>query len=181
MSHYALIYGQPRSTFTRHVYSPNRDCPQSCNHKTLLSHRLLLPRYIYDNRGIESESYYPYTARDGTCRASGYNVASLNGWVDIPSGDESSMMDAVGSWGPVAVAIDASKSSFQFYSSGVYYEPSCSTRYLDHGVLAVGYGDGYWLVKNSWGTSWGQAGYIYMTRNGSNQCGIATSASYPIV
>ncbi|KAF0290772.1 Cathepsin L [Amphibalanus amphitrite] len=136
-------------------------------------------QYIYDNGGIQSEASYPYEARDGSCRAYGQSVARLNGWVDIPSGDENSMMDALGSWGPVSVAIDASKQSFQFYSSGIYYEPSCSSQYLDHGVLAVGYGDGYWLVKNSWGTGWGQSGYIYMTRNGSNQCGIATTASYP--
>ena len=139
----------------------------------------LVRRYIYDHGGIQSEASYPYEARDGSCRATGTNVAQLNGWVDIPSGDENAMADALGSWGPVAVAIDASKSSFQFYSSGIYNEPYCSSKYLDHGVLAVGYGDGYWLVKNSWGTGWGQAGYIYMTRNGSNQCGIATTASYP--
>ena len=106
-------------------------------------------------------------------------MATLSSWRDVASGSESGLLDVVSNVGPVAVAIDASRSSFQFYSSGIYNEPYCSSQYLDHGVLAVGYGDGYWLVKNSWGTGWGQAGYIYMTRNGSNQCGIATQASYP--
>ena len=96
-------------------------------------------------------------------------------------GSESGLLDAVGNVGPVAVNIDASKRSFKFYSSGIYNEPHCSSLNLDHSVLAVGYGNGYWLVKNSWGTGWGQAGYIYMTRNGRNQCGIATLALYPIV
>jgi len=84
---------------------------------------------------------------------------------------------------PVSVAIDASHNSFQLYKSGIYYEPACSASKLDHGVLAVGYGvtgsDQYWFVKNSWGTSWGIQGYIQMAKGRSNNCGIATDASYP--
>jgi cathepsin L len=75
--------------------------------------------------------------------------------------------------------------SIQFYHSGVYDEVQCSPQQLDHGVLCVGYGTyqgkDYWLVKNSWGTRWGVDGYVRMSRNKSNQCGIASSASYPLV
>jgi len=112
--------------------------------------------------------------------------ATCTGYVDIKQGSESDLMAAIASVGPVSVAIDASRSSFQLYRSGVYVEPRCSSRSLDHGVLAVGYGTDakngdYWIVKNSWGTGWGEAGYIKMARNKSNQCGVATEASYPTV
>ena len=106
--------------------------------------------------------------------------------MDIPEGSESALLDAVATAGPVSVVIDATRSSFQFYSGGVYDDPTCATLYPpNHPVLVAGYdtetGQDYWLVKNSWGTSWGDDGYIKMSRNNGNQCGIASQASYPVV
>jgi cathepsin L len=141
-------------------------------------------KYIMSNNGLDTEASYPYTAEDGTCHYSSANCgATITGYQDIPSGSESSLQTSSANIGPISVAIDASHSSFQFYSGGVYYEPACSSSQLDHGVLVVGYGtdngSDYWLVKNSWGTSWGLQGYIQMSRNRNNNCGIATAASYP--
>jgi len=144
--------------------------------------------YIIANKGIELEADYPYTAEDGySCLyKSKDRGACIEKYQDIPTGDEAALHTAIANIGPVSVAIDASQSSFQFYSGGVYYEPQCSSTQLDHGVLAVGYGvwqstTAYYLVKNSWGTSWGLNGYIMMSANRNNNCGIATAASYPII
>lgn len=146
-------------------------------------------KYIRDNKGIDSETGYPYYARElGYCYYNAqYNTAEDTGFVDIPSGDENALKIAVATVGPISVAIDATHSSFMNYRSGVYYEPQCGNGLanLDHAVLVVGYGTengmDYWLVKNSWATTWGDAGYIKMARNYNNQCGIATKASYPLV
>ncbi|XP_035217918.1 cathepsin L-like [Stegodyphus dumicola] len=143
--------------------------------------------YIEYNHGIDTEEAYPYRAKQGRCHYKKSNRGATDtGYVDVPSGDETKLMEAVATVGPISVAIDASHESFQFYSHGVYNEVECDSQNLDHGVLVVGYGtteDGedYWLVKNSWGTVWGDQGYIKMSRNKNNQCGIASQASYPLV
>lgn len=144
-------------------------------------------RYIKDNGGIDTEKSYPYEGIDDSCHFNKATVGATDtGFVDIPEGDEVKMMKAVATMGPISVAIDASHESFQLYSDGVYNEPNCDSQNLDHGVLVVGYGtdesgQDYWLVKNSWGSTWGQEGYIKMARNQENQCGIATASSYPTV
>jgi len=143
-------------------------------------------RYIISNHGVDTESSYPYTATGpNSCK---YDVANkgatLSSYHDIPTGSEIDLLNGVAKT-PVSVAIDASHKSFQLYTGGVYYEPKCSSTNLDHGVLSLGWGtengQDYWLVKNSWGADWGDEGYIKMSRNRGNNCGIATAASYPIV
>jgi len=143
-------------------------------------------QYVIQNGGIDTEASYPYTATGpNQCQYQASNSAgTISSFQDVSSGDENALATAVNQQ-PVSVAIDASQPSFQSYTSGVYYEPNCSSTQLDHGVLAVGYGTddsgtAYWIVKNSWGTDWGMSGYILMSRNQNNNCGIATSASYPI-
>uniref|UniRef100_A0A8B9RKQ4 Cathepsin L.1 n=1 Tax=Astyanax mexicanus TaxID=7994 RepID=A0A8B9RKQ4_ASTMX len=143
-------------------------------------------QYVKDNGGLDTEDSYPYEAMEGYCRYYPDAVgATCSGYVDISIGDEQALQEAVATVGPVSVAIDVGHYSFQLYQSGVYDEPDCSTSALGHAVLAVGYGSDYgqdyWLVKNSWGTYWGDQGYIKMSRNKNNQCGIATAASYPLV
>lgn len=125
--------------------------------------------------------------QDDKCRYNPDNSGATDkGFVDLPEGDEEALMHALATVGPVSIAIDASSEKFQFYKKGVFYNPSCNSTELDHGVLAVGYGTDhkggdYWIVKNSWGKTWGDHGYILMARNKKNNCGVASSASYPLV
>jgi len=144
-------------------------------------------KFIIKNNGITTEANYPYQATDGTCSESkeASHAAKITGFEDVPVNSESALLKAVANQ-PISVAIDASGSAFQFYSSGVF-TGDCGTE-LDHGVTAVGYGTSgstnYWLVKNSWGTSWGEEGYIRMARDidaKEGLCGIAMQASYPTV
>merc|ERR1711988_1748725 len=133
------------------------------------------------NGGIDTEQDYPYTAQDGTCDKTkeSKHVVSISSYNDVPQNNEQQLAAAVAK-GPVSVAIEADRQSFQMYSSGVFSGP-CGTN-LDHGVLVVGYTDDYWIVKNSWGASWGDQGYIMMKRGVSSSgiCGIAMDASRPI-
>ncbi|XP_045613846.2 digestive cysteine proteinase 1 [Procambarus clarkii] len=137
--------------------------------------------------GSDSEASYPYVGVQGTCNFSPNNIAAtVTGYATITSQSESALMRAVATVGPISVAIDADHPSFQFYSGGVYYEPTCSSTSLTHAVLVVGYGTDssgipYWIVKNSFGATWGMGGYIFMVRNWNNNCGIATDASFPTV
>jgi len=140
-------------------------------------------QYIIANGGIDTEMTYPYVAEDGPCKWNAANKgATLTGFTNVASGNENDLQAKVYT-GPTSVAIDASHSSFQLYQSGIYYEPQCSSDQLDHGVLAVGWGANsvgqYWIVKNSWGLGWGDQGYIWMSRNRNNNCGIATMATLP--
>uniref|UniRef100_A0A2C9KCQ3 Uncharacterized protein n=1 Tax=Biomphalaria glabrata TaxID=6526 RepID=A0A2C9KCQ3_BIOGL len=124
--------------------------------------------------------------QDGKCKFTKANVgATEKSFKDLESGSEDALQQAVATIGPVSIAMDGLHASFQQYSGGVYNEPDCSTSNVNHAMLVVGYGtlkgDDYWIVKNSFGTSWGMQGYMLMSRNKNNQCGIATIASYPIV
>merc|ERR1719198_45638 len=138
-------------------------------------------QYMIDNgMGLEGESAYPYTAKDGTCKASqAQEKAFITAWHQT-STDETQIAAALQQYGPLSIGINAN--TMQFYSGGVA-NPSkilCNPSALDHGVAIVGFGtaDGqdYWTIRNSWGSSWGEAGYIRMVR-GSGACGLNTDVT----
>jgi len=141
--------------------------------------------YVTNNHGIDTEKSYPYLAVDEGCEykknSSGGNISRV---VSIDYGNMKALYNALGTIGPISVAIDA-ENDFQFYKSGIFRSTTCSKTQLDHAVLAIGYGvtlknETFIMIKNSWGEDWGMNGYIYFSGDIDNMCGIATNASYPI-
>jgi len=150
-------------------------------------------KWIGGNNGLCVEDEYPYLSGDtkerGTCNTSckPLSYSKVVNVIDVPPSNDDQMMCAIMKQ-PVSVAIQADQREFQLYESGVF-TGTCGTG-LDHGVLVVGYGneDGsdYYLIKNSWGTTWGVQGYIKLGRgpsynNGNGQCGLLMQASYPVL
>jgi C1A family cysteine protease len=128
---------------------------------------------------VATEASYPYTARDGTCKSTGTTAIPRGGVTGYKSvGQSSDSLKSALQTGPVSVAIEADQMAFQLYSGGVL-KSGCGTN-LDHGVLAVGYTADAFKVKNSWGSSWGENGYLQISTSG-NTCGIHSDASYPTV
>lgn len=142
--------------------------------------------FITKNGGITTEQDYPYRGKDGTCdrnKLSQHSV-TITGYKMVPQSNPKALQEAIAKQ-PVSVAIDASDYAFQLYGGGIF--SNYCGKNLNHGVTAVGYGgkgnEKYWLVKNSWGESWGEAGYIRMKRDSSDKsgiCGITMEASYPL-
>lgn len=136
-------------------------------------------------QGMCSEQNYSYRGEDSVCHKCP-GLIKVDKCYDVPPNNELALKAAV-SLQPISIAIEADKPAFQFYSHGIF-NGTCGTN-LDHGVLIVGYGSengqNYWLVKNSWGDSWGDHGYIKIARtemtDSPGQCGIAMTPSYPIV
>ena len=139
--------------------------------------------YLASGKSLETESQYPYTARDGTCKnSSGSGNVSATGYNEV-SGTSTAIKSAIAQQ-PVNVAVAAGNYYFQSYSGGILMASGCPTR-IDHAIVAVGYGNSngtdYYIVRNSWGTSWGDKGYIMMeaTSSGKGTCGINQNVAYP--
>uniref|UniRef100_A0A0E0IHZ7 Uncharacterized protein n=1 Tax=Oryza nivara TaxID=4536 RepID=A0A0E0IHZ7_ORYNI len=142
-------------------------------------------KWVVENGGLTTEADYPYTARRGPCNRakSAHHAAKITGFGKVPPRNEAALQAAVARQ-PVAVAIEVG-SGMQFYKGGVYTGP-CGTR-LAHAVTVVGYGTDassgakYWTIKNSWGQSWGERGYIRILRDvgGPGLCGVTLDIAYP--
>jgi len=135
--------------------------------------------YVRDN-GICTEEEYQYNASDSNCSKC-EKVVKLKSYCDIPN-DEDILLKYVAIQ-PVSIAIEADSPDFQMYKSGIFNYSLCGEE-LDHGVTLVGYGSknglDYWIMRNSWGTDWGDKGYMLMLR-GVNMCGLGDKPSIPLM
>lgn len=140
--------------------------------------------YVREN-GLVKEAFYPYKSKQEECfsnQQQGQARFKVRGNGKVPFGNEKYMKTLIAKVGPMAVAVDASHWGFLHYKSGIYDDPSCSSRGVTHAVMVLGYGvehgKEYWLIKNSWGTTWGLRGYMKLARNKNNMCGVASLGSY---
>ena len=141
-------------------------------------------------KGSCTSKYYPYADKGGYCKANHcIDIIKTNGCANIWTGDvgtTESILNYVVAYHPVSIAVAAGSEIWMGYSGGIVNGSACyDQKYLDHGVVIVGYnrtGGGlpYWIVKNSWGPGWGEDGYIYIAMDG-NVCGVAEDPSFPIL
>lgn len=143
-------------------------------------------KYVIQVGGLATEADYPYTAADGSCKKGAARQGKITGFTDVPAYSAKALMAALDKQ-PVAVAIQADSYVFQSYKSGVISGSACGTN-LNHGVVAVGYSNDssagqkpHYIVRNSWGTSWGDAGHVRLAITGEDAgtCGIHMMSSYP--
>ena len=144
--------------------------------------------FIHDN-GIPTEESYPYMAKQGTCQKY-TSVVKNSGCYEVPANEL--QVTYVVSQRVVSIAVQADSRSFQLYSSGVFDDSKCYSGSLDHGVALVGYGHDsssnkdYYILRNSWDTTWGESGYMRIKRNSvasstEGMCGLAMMSSYPVL
>jgi cathepsin L len=143
--------------------------------------------YVKANRGISTDRDYPFKGKDGECQkhvqrspidVEGYGIVSS-------LGDHETVKKALISKGPLMISLDFNHESFMRYSRGIFYDDDCVDRDLRHAALLVGYGvekgEEFWIVKNSFGESWGEKGFIRMSMHGGSNCGVSSYPIFPIL
>ncbi|XP_023165114.2 cathepsin L1 [Drosophila hydei] len=146
--------------------------------------------YIRDH-GVTLANKYPYVQKALDCKRNdtttfpGDSIVKIRDYARIKAGDQQTMKQVIATLGPLACSVNASPTSFQQYSGGIYDDEECNKEEVNHAVVVVGYGSengrDYWIVKNSYSENWGEGGFFRLLSNPSNFCGIASECSYPIL
>lgn len=139
--------------------------------------------------GIVTGDEYPYVGtKNGEASCNKFpSGQKISGYKSITQGNEAELKEAICRFGPVAIGVDVTSNHFKFYEKGIYTYTDCSSAKINHAMLVVGYGveektkQPYWIVKNSWGSEWGEEGYVRYSRDSNNLCGIASQAVYPVL
>ncbi|XP_012277106.1 cathepsin L1 [Orussus abietinus] len=135
-------------------------------------------RYLEKSGGLMASATYPYRAEQGRCKSQeDLMIVNITSWAILPARNERALEAAVATIGPIAASINASPRTFQLYHRGIYDDPRCSPSTVNHAMLIVGYTPTEWILKNWWGDSWGENGYMRLAKN-KNRCGIANYAAY---
>ncbi|KAG7198301.1 hypothetical protein KM043_005704 [Ampulex compressa] len=135
-------------------------------------------RYLERAKGLMAQHLYPYKGEQGQCRfQEDLSVVNITSWAVLPARDEKALEAAVATIGPIAASLNASPKTFQLYHKGVYDDDRCSSDSVNHAVLIVGYTPREWILKNWWGSHWGENGYMRLAKN-RNRCGVANYAAY---
>lgn len=144
--------------------------------------------YVIKNQNghFDQDYLYPNRYQREVCKYDpSHDVSLVTGYVKVKSGDENDLKEKLATLGPVSILLDSSPWSFVYYTSGIYNDAKCSKTFFDHAVAFVGYGSengtDYWILRNSWGTKWGENGYMRIQRNADNVCGLASNCIIPTV
>jgi len=145
-------------------------------------------RWAYLSGGMSQDTTYsPYIAQKQDCTQPGIDATvtdQICGTTSYNGADAPLMARAIMAKGPTTIGIDAGGVSFQLYSGGIYESTTCSGNKINHAVTAVGFGtendEEYWVIKNSWGSSWGLDGYILVKR-GVDMCGVERDTQYALM
>ncbi|GMR49674.1 hypothetical protein PMAYCL1PPCAC_19869 [Pristionchus mayeri] len=168
------------------------DCTWYVDPKTLLNRGcsggldIVTYEWLHANgKGVPETSVYEYTGENrvrscpATTSGPTYKVKSFR----HANNSETLLQENLLRWGPITCGIHASK-KFQLYYDGIYHEDNCDSADIDHSVVAIGYGSengvDFWILRNSWGTNWGQGGYGKLMR-GTNECGFPDTTAWPQV
>lgn len=140
-------------------------------------------KFVQEKGIALTSTYGKYKAVQGTCNKSAEAAAAFTGFNRVTDGNESKLAELIAMYGPMAIGMDAGQTSFQLYKKGsIYQDSKCRRFMLNHCVTLVGYGSNsqgkYWIVRNSWGQKWGDAGNFLLARGKNNMCGVGRDSTY---